>query len=225
MRNIVVIPWLFTKIGPPINQRCILSLQKASQFKTSFWSLLKNLILWIKKDQCLWTVFTTNSGSLVSSLWYWAPWLPISAPNGGSSRCLCSVLIFTIKLICGVSLALGGMDDKIGTIVTLCLDVILGMLFGCFLSLNQPIMIDILSFSCSFYSRVFLFVIICWCTGGKWNAVWGYYTLFVIFGWAPLEASREENWLWWSTLRSSAHTFSCVPGRSSFQVITQVKLS
>jgi len=93
---------------------------------------------------------------------------------------LCAV--FTMELICGVSLALGGMDEMIGTIVTLCLAVIPGVLFGCLLSRRQPIMLGILGFSCGFYSGVFLFAIICWCTGGKWNAVWGYYMIAVIFG-------------------------------------------
>ena len=43
-------------------------------------------------------------------------------------------------------------------------------------------MLGVLGFACGFYSGVFFFSIICWCTNGKWNEVWGQYLLAGIFG-------------------------------------------
>ena len=90
--------------------------------------------------------------------------------------------IVTMELVIGVSLACGGMDGKTGSILTCCIALVLGLLSVCLLMRSQKLMLGILGFACGFYSGVFLFSIICWCTGGKWNAVWGYYLFAGIFG-------------------------------------------
>ena len=90
------------------------------------------------------------------------------------------VAIFTIGLVCSVSLTAGWMAGSVGTGVTCGVALLLGVIAGCVVRRNFKLMLGLLGLIFGFFSGSLLFALISGMTGGEWNAIWGFWVLSVV---------------------------------------------
>jgi len=88
------------------------------------------------------------------------------------------VAIFTIGVVCGLSLAFGWMATGLGTGLTIGVAFILGILGGCFVRRNIKVMLGLLGMIAGFFSGSLIFALIAASSG--WNAVWGFWVISVV---------------------------------------------
>ena len=89
------------------------------------------------------------------------------------------VAIFAMGVVCSISLSAGWMASTVGTWVTLCIALVIGIVSGCFVRKNFKVMLGLLGIISGFFSGSLVFALIATLTG--WNAIWGYWVLSVAF--------------------------------------------
>ena len=84
---------------------------------------------------------------------------------------------FTVTILCSISLNAGWMVTMGGSIATICVAVVLGVIAACIVVRYTWLMISLLGMVAGFFAGSFLFALISGMTGGSFNAVWGYWFL------------------------------------------------
>ena len=87
--------------------------------------------------------------------------------------------LFTITILCQVSLNAGWMVTMGGSIATIVVAVLLGVVAACIVVRMTWLMLCLLGMVAGFFGGSFLFALISGMTGGMWNEVWGYWVLAV----------------------------------------------
>lgn len=85
------------------------------------------------------------------------------------------VAIFSIGIVTGVSLSMGWMTTTTGTIVVLCVALLVGILAGCLVRRNIWLMIGLVGLIAGFFSGALVFALISSLSG--WEAIWGYWVV------------------------------------------------
>ena len=88
------------------------------------------------------------------------------------------VAVFVMGAIIAACLALGWMATSTGTIVTLIVAPIVGIIAGIIIRRNVWLMIGLLGLVAGFFSGALVFALIS--TSSGWNAVWGYWVISII---------------------------------------------
>lgn len=88
------------------------------------------------------------------------------------------VAVFVMGAIIAMCLALGWMATSTGTIVTLIVAPIVGIIAGIIIRRNVWLMIGLLGLVAGFFSGALVFALIS--TASGWNAVWGYWVISII---------------------------------------------
>ena len=88
------------------------------------------------------------------------------------------VAVFVMGAIIAACLALGWMATSTGTIVTLIVAPIVGIIAGMIIRRNVWLMIGLLGLVAGFFSGALVFALIS--TASGWNAVWGYWVVSII---------------------------------------------
>ena len=86
---------------------------------------------------------------------------------------------FVVTILCSISLNAGWMVSMGGSIATICVAVVLGVIAACIVVRYTWLMISLLGMVAGFFGGTFLFALISGMTGGNWNAVWGYWVIAV----------------------------------------------
>ena len=87
--------------------------------------------------------------------------------------------LFTVTILCQVSLNAGWMVTMGGSIATIVVAVLLGVVAACIVVRMTWLMLCLLGMVAGFFGGSFLFALISGMTGGMWNEVWGYWVLAV----------------------------------------------
>ena len=87
--------------------------------------------------------------------------------------------LFTVTILCQVSLNAGWMVTMGGSIATIVVAVLLGVIAACIVVRMTWLMLCLLGMVAGFFGGSFLFAVISGMTGGMWNEVWGYWVLAV----------------------------------------------
>ena len=87
--------------------------------------------------------------------------------------------LFTVTVLCQVSLNAGWMVTMGGSIATIVVAVLLGVVAACIVVRMTWLMLCLLGMVAGFFGGSFLFALISGMTGGMWNEVWGYWVLAV----------------------------------------------
>lgn len=88
------------------------------------------------------------------------------------------VAIFTIGLICSLSLAAGWMSTGLGTGIVFAVAIIVGVIVGMVVRRHIWIMVGLLGLIGGFFSGALIFALIAGMSG--WDAVWGYWVFSVL---------------------------------------------
>lgn len=88
------------------------------------------------------------------------------------------VALFTISVICGLSLSFGWMGSVGGSIATVVVALILGVLLGCLVRRHFKWMLGLLGLIAGFFGGSLIFALISGMSG--WNAVWGFWVISVL---------------------------------------------
>lgn len=86
--------------------------------------------------------------------------------------------LFTITIICGASLALGWMGSVGGSIATVCVALILGIVLGCLVRRRFNWLLGLLGLIAGFFGGSLVFALISGMSG--WNAVWGFWVISIL---------------------------------------------
>lgn len=89
------------------------------------------------------------------------------------------VALFAITTICGLSLSFGWMGTVGGSIATVCVALIVGILLGCLIRRHMKWMLGLLGLIGGFFAGSLVFALISSMAGG-WNAVWGFWVISVL---------------------------------------------
>ena len=87
--------------------------------------------------------------------------------------------LFTVTILCQVSLNAGWMVTMGGSIATIVVAVLLGVVAALIVVRMTWLMLCLLGMVAGFFGGSFLFALISGMTGGMWNEVWGYWVLAV----------------------------------------------
>lgn len=87
------------------------------------------------------------------------------------------VAIFTIGLVCSISLAAGWMSTGLGTGIVFAVALILGVIAGILIRRNVKVMIGLLGAVAGFFSGSIIFALIS--SFSDWEAVWGFWVISV----------------------------------------------
>ena len=88
------------------------------------------------------------------------------------------VAVFTIGLLCSLSLAAGWMATTVGTVVTFVVAIIVGVLVGMLVRRHVWIMVGLLGLIGGFFSGALVFALIAGMSG--WTAAWGYWVISIL---------------------------------------------
>ena len=88
------------------------------------------------------------------------------------------VAVFVMGAIIAVCLALGWMATTTGTVITLLVAPIVGLITGIIIRRNVWLMIGLLGLVAGFFSGALVFALIS--TASGWNAVWGYWVISIL---------------------------------------------
>lgn len=126
---------------------------------------LSDELAWIQNNMWVIGIIYLIAGPIIAL--FGLQWFPYVAAS--------LVAIFTMGIITSVSLAFGWMDSTVGTVVVLCVAIILGVVAGMLIRRNVWIMVSLLGLIGGFFSGTLLFALISSLSG--WNAVWGFWVI------------------------------------------------
>ena len=87
------------------------------------------------------------------------------------------VALFTMTFSCNIALSAGWMVSVGGSVATLTVSLVLGIIAGCLVRRQFKVMLCLVGMVAGFFGGTFLFALISGMTGGSWNAVWGFWVL------------------------------------------------
>ena len=123
---------------------------------------------WFEKNEWVLGIVYLITGPLIAL--FGVAWFPYAMAT--------LVAVFVMGAIIAVCLALGWMATSTGTIVTLIVAPIVGIIAGIIIRRNVWLMIGLLGLVAGFFSGALVFALIS--TASGWNAVWGYWVISIV---------------------------------------------
>ena len=87
------------------------------------------------------------------------------------------VALFTMTFSCNIALSAGWMVSVGGSVATLTVSLVLGIIAGCLVRRNFTVMLTLMGLVAGFFGGTFCFALISGMTGGSFNAVWGFWVI------------------------------------------------